>query len=198
MGRILVSTPKLKYPITVFNLEGHKINEFGVWVNTSTILERIERNRRILNIDSNNNLICALVSEPLLEKYNSNGILLSRIDLSKLNCINERLNKVREQQTKINSNNDKKGFITVTLFNDLSIWGNKIYLSYSSQKEANLVEYNGIIVINNQKDALKPLYTFLLNPNDNNLKWYVSICATSKAIYASDAIYFKFIKFDIK
>jgi hypothetical protein len=198
-GNIYVSNPLGDYPISVFDLDGRLINQFGIWISTSSAREKIERNYRNISIDSMGNIITVLLSEPIVEKYDLYGNLIQRLNLSSLDLIQDRLIKVRETQEKDRQVLDRQGISTVYLFPEFYIDGNSIYILCTNQVDEKLVEFTNILeLVSDNDNKLHPLSVIKLTSSKktNELRWYLSICISGNRIFASDALNCNLVKFE--
>lgn len=193
---IIVSTPKGDYPITAYNLYGRIEYGFGIWVPTLSHKEKIERNFRTLGIDDSGKIIAVLMSEPIIEKYHLSGNLIERLDLSDLDNLNYRLEKVRESQRE-NRINPSEGFRTAVLFPEISVFGNRVYIVMASHVNETTIKYTNIIEIENA-EHFKPIGVLNLEQtsDDISFNWYLSILKTKHTLYANDFLNYCISKFE--
>lgn len=148
-GNFYVNTIANEFPISVYDLKGKKINQFGRWLmNEKNTIEKRSRNSRHLVTgfkDSTEYLIGVYLSEPILELYTLEGKLVQVVDLSELSVLEDRIRFIednyREKGTTLQS------VVIYKLFTSVYCDTNNLYLAYASEEGIT----NNILLLNLRK-----------------------------------------------
>ncbi len=123
---LYVNTPFETSPLAAYDLNGKLLFRFGTILPGFNDHERIGRNFRMIT-EHKNKLLCVSVSEPVIEIYNKEGVLLNNYDLANNKYLVNRLNQINNDYKQ--SRNSGR-VTTCILFNDIIVDNNNIYLQF--------------------------------------------------------------------
>lgn len=180
-GLIYTSTPDLEYPITVLDEKGTIVNQFGNWFPTDSPGEKSYRNSRHLLMNSMNQLVSVFETEPILELYNLDGMLIKTIDLSSLDALSGRLEYVKAI---FKTNPEEKATGGYILFEDAYIHNDYLYLLFTNNHDDSFYT-DEVLVVQLTDDGFIPQKVFHLVDKAGKMIMK-SICKVPSGLIAYD------------
>ena len=122
-------------------------------------------------------------SEPFIDLYDQMNKFEKRIDLSVIKQVKDRILAVNEMRAK-----QKGSLIVASLFKDISIYENKIYILFNTIKQDKQVVSIIVVEYKNDNLSIKELYE-LMDENGKNITNGRAICKTKdKLVVAENAM----------
>lgn len=132
------------------------INRFGDYFPYENEGHKRAINNRNLIVTENNNLIAVWTSKPIIDKYDPNGNLIQRLDLSNFYAF-----RTKRHEELLEQNPAYKYRLAFAYNNDVYYTNKKLYLLFIGDYE--VPNSNQILVIDNSSEAMKPDVSYNLN-----------------------------------
>jgi len=187
-GRILLSAPENQKPIVVLSDSGTLIKEFGEQLPDYDGKIYPLRNSRFI-FKTGNQIFALCTSFPFIEKYDEEGNLLIRRDLS--HDYEEISNRLKEVEKKYRSLDEiSKRTNVFNLFTGADLRGNFIYAALSITKEIDKREINTREILQIDTRNLKIKKVIIPKNKEKESIIFLGLAKSENAIYlGSDEIY---------
>lgn len=187
-GLLLFSTSENKKPIVVLSDSGTLVKEFGEMLPDYDGKTYPLRNKRFV-FSTGNHIVALCESLPFIEKYDKDGNLLVRADLS---LQYEEIETMRRKKEKKYRNLDEKqrGQVVHALFANADLKGKFLYASLYMKKEVNDREIIFCEILQIDVDSLRIKKVIVPVDEEKKEVYFMSMSKSDKAFYlGSDEIY---------
>ncbi|GEM_PF-4025933 len=175
-----------KGPLLKIDYNGNIIKNFGGWFLPKKKWQRNTRNLRHVFINENNRLICVSCTEPFIEIYNLDGLLIDKIDISGNTYLKHTVKHYKKLYSEMEKDAHSSSFYT--LFRDACYYKNSLYLLYYSENKRfdSILKYK----IDGHKIRFQKNYKI----NTRNKYVLKTLCVSDSYIYVYDSYMSQLLK----
>ncbi len=182
------STPSDDYDITKTDLNGNVVSVFGEQIERYGKKQKIFNNIKDLFINDNQELIAVSNTTPIIEKYNLDGELIKRIDLTVIPNI-YKFDKYIESMVLAKNSGKEKNFSFIEFFSSSTInkSNSKILLSCNNKATGKNLSRKSILIIDDKKSNLEILGECTISDGENDTYgWITSILNYDNKLFVAD------------
>lgn len=186
-GDVVSSTNLAEKPIFILNSDTSIIAEFGDWLDYENENHKRSINNKHLLMTSGGDILNIYVTKPLIERYDDRGNLLSTLDLG--DFLSFRTKKYEEI---LEENPGFRDRLSFTYYNDVYLYGDKLYLLFIGDYEIPNSNQVAIIDITSKKMSVEKVIK--LNVDG---AFFKEIAISDNYIWAFDKAAAEFIQFSL-
>lgn len=182
------STPSDNYNITKTDLNGNVLHIFGEQIERYGKRQQLFNNIKNLFINDKQELIAVSNTTPIIEKYNLDGRLIKRIDLTVTSNI-YKFDKYIESMVLARNSGKERNFSFIEFFSSATInrSNSKILISCNNKASDKDLSRKSILIIDDKKNNLEFLGECTISNGENDdFGWITSISSYDNKLIVAD------------